>query len=174
MTFVRRARHQTGVLLGLLGMSGAAWTVPAAAQTPPVCRPATIIAGLVDRGKLGKQDVELGREVTTVRCSDLTGDGVRDALFAIASGGTAGNTNFGILIGRAGGAPGRLALYRDGYKIGVAATAGQPEVLQPIYRRNDPNCCPSSFEIRRYRWTGERFALRSRHRTRTAPKRFRG
>jgi hypothetical protein len=140
---------------------------------PAVCRTATIAAGLVDRGKLTMQDIELGRAVTTVRCRDLTGDGQRDALFAIASGGTAGNTNFGIIIGRAGGAPGRLALYRDGYKVGVAVTAGEPEVLQPIYRRNDANCCPSSFEIRRYRWTGERFTRRSRHRTTTAPKRFR-
>lgn len=142
-------------------------------KTPAVCSPTTIETGLVDRGKLTTQDVDLGREVTTVRCRDMTGDGQRDALFAVASGGTAGNTNFGVLIGRTGGAPGRLALYREGYKVGIAVTAGQPEVLQPIYRRDDPNCCPSSFEIRRYRWAGERFTLRARHKTKTAPKRFR-
>lgn len=162
------------VLTALLCAGAAAAPAGAADQTAPVCRAATIIDRLVDRGKLTRQDVELGRGVTSIRCRDLTGDGERDALFAIASGGTAGNTNFGILLGRAGGAPGRLALYRSGYKIGVAATAGKPEVLQPIYRRDDPNCCPSSFEIRRYRWTGERFTLHSRHRTMTAPKRFRG
>jgi hypothetical protein len=162
------------MLVGLLWAGAAAAAAGAQAQTAPVCRTTTIIDRLVDRGKLTRQDVELGRGVTTVRCRDLTGDGERDALFAIASGGTAGNTNFGILLGRAGGAPGRLALYRDGYKVAIAATAGMPEVLQPIYRRDDPNCCPSSFEIRRYRWTGERFTVRSRHRTRTAPKRFRG
>ena len=152
----------------------AAGTPVGAAHTPLVCRAAAIVTGLVDRGKLSKQDIELGRGVTAVRCRDLTGDGERDALFTVASGGTAGNTNFGILIGRADGAPGRLALYRDGYKVSVATTAGQAEVLQPIYRRNDPNCCPSSFEIRRYRWTGELFTVRSRHKTKTAPKRFRG
>jgi hypothetical protein len=172
-----------GRMLALLGAAGmviwgllsAVAAAPAqTAQTPPVCRAATIVAGLIDRGKLSRQDVRLGREVTAVRCRDLTGDGERDALFAVASGGTAGNTNFGVLTGGSVGAPRRLALYRSGYKVSIAATAGDPEVLQPIYRRSDANCCPSSFEIRRYGWTGERFTLRSRHRTRTAPKRFRG
>jgi len=161
------------MLVGLLSAGLTAATPAAPARTVPVCRAATILDRLVDRGKLTRQEIELGRGVTSVRCRDLTGDGERDALFAVASGGSAGNTNFGVLLGRAGGTPGRLALYRNGYKVAVATTAGQPEVLQPIYRRDDPNCCPSSFEIRRYRWTGERFTLRSRHRTKSAPKRFR-
>lgn len=144
-----------------------------AAQAPPVCERATIVGGLIQRGRLTAQEVELGREPSVVRCRDLSRDGARDALFAIASGGTAGNTNWGILLGRRDGGPERLALYREGYKIALAVTAGDPEVLQPVYRRDDPNCCPSSFEVRRYHWTGERFRLRSRQRTKTAPKRFR-
>ena len=172
-----RARALVGaqilMLVGLLSAGVTAATPAAPARTAPVCRAATILDRLVDGGKLRRREIELGRGVTSVRCRDLTRDGERDALFAIASGGTAGNTNFGILLGRAGGAPGRLALYRNGYKVTIAATAGQPEVLQPIYRREDPNCCPSSFEIRRYRWTGTRFTLRSRYRTKSAPKRFR-
>ena len=144
----------------------------AAAAAPAVCVAKTLMDELVARGKVTAAGHGFG--VSIVRCADLDGNGERDALFAIASGGTAGNIHWGIMLGGTGGAPGRLALFRDGYKVGVAVRGGAPEVLQPIYRRNDANCCPSSFEIRRYRWTGDHFTLRSRHRTKTAPKRFFG
>lgn len=160
-------RFALAVLLG-----GLVFATPAAAATPAVCTHDTITAKLIAKGKLESGDAELGRVVAQVRCKDLNGDGNRDAFFAVASGGTAGNTNWGAIFGRADGSPGRLAAWRDAYKIAIAVTRGDPEVLNPVYGRDDPNCCPSSFNATRFHWNGQKFKVQSSKRSKTAPKRF--
>jgi hypothetical protein len=110
--------------------------------------------------------------VSLIRCGDLTADGAPDVLFTIASGGTAGDTHFGVIQGGADGA-GEVVLYRSGYKIGVARrNSNSFDVLQPHYRANDPNCCPSSFRQTRYTWTGTRFKRGATTKRKTAPARF--
>jgi hypothetical protein len=89
-----------------------------------------------------------------VECIDITGDGKRDALFTVLSGGTAGTTHFGVIAGPGG----VLVHYEDGYKVGVDAVSDTRfDVQQPIYKKDDANCCPSSFAVTPYRWTGTKF-----------------
>ncbi len=76
----------------------------------------------------------------------------------IASGGTAGDIGFVLFRRTAGGW--RVALARGGYKLGLFRADGDVVESQPVYRRNDPNCCPSGgFDHVRFHWNGRRFAI---------------
>src|SRR3712207_8478707 len=55
--------------------------------------------------------------VSQVRCGDVTDDGVKDAVYALNSGGTAGNTRFGVI---AGGERPTVVKSAKGYKLRVA------------------------------------------------------
>ena len=46
--------------------------------------------------------------------------------------------------------------------------------IQPHYASGDANCCPSSFRVRRFTWTGTHFARGQTRKlkTRTPPRRF--
>jgi hypothetical protein len=155
-------------------LAALALLLPATASAKPVlCQAGTVQQALVDQGRLTPEDLALGEVVSLVRCGDVTGDGHTDAVFAVASGGTAGNTHFGVLEGREDGSAGALVLYRRGYKVGIARRDARSfEVLQPHYRANDPNCCPSSFRLRRWTWTGDGFRRGKAVRLERAPRRF--
>lgn len=144
----------------------AALLVPATAQgRPQLCHKGAVAQVLAAEGELG------GLTVSQVRCGDVTDDGVADAVFALASGGTAGNTRFGVV---AGGDTPRVVKLAKGYGIGVARRSRRTfEVLQPYYAADDQNCCPSAFDVTRYRWTGTRFKAAGTRRLDHAPKRFR-
>ena len=76
----------------------------------------------------------------------------------IASGGTAGDVGFVLFRRTAGGW--RVALKRGGYKIGLFRMGADVAESQPVYRKNDPNCCPSGgFDHVRFHWNGTRFAV---------------
>ena len=81
----------------------------------------------------------------------------------IASGGTAGDIGFVLFRRTATGW--RVALTRGGYKIGLFRAGADVVESQPVYRKNDPNCCPSGgFDHLRFHWNGTRFvAARSWH-----------
>lgn len=144
-----------------------------AAAKPPLCTKPVITQKLIDLGKLGPDDGELGVVVDLVRCGDVTNDGTTDAIFTIASGGTAGDTRFGVLRGNADGSS-DLVLFRQGYKLGIARHNRRSfDVIQPHYKANEPNCCPSSFRIRRYAWAGDHFKKVGKTKKRKhAPRRF--
>lgn len=148
--------------------------LPATASAKPaVCQRATLEAELVDGGQLTAERIANGQRVNLVRCGDVTDDGNADALFAVASGGTAGNTRFGVIEGRADGSSGALVLYKRGYKVGLARRDRRSfEVLQPHYAAADPNCCPSSFRLTRYRWFGNGFSAGKAKKLVDAPRRF--
>jgi len=148
--------------------------LPATASAKPaVCQRATIQAELVDAGRLTPEGIANGQKVSLVRCGDVTDDGNADALFAVASGGTAGNTRFGVIEGLDDGSPGALVLYKRGYKVGVSRRDVRSfEVLQPHYRADDPNCCPSSFRLTRYTWFGNGFSAGTAKKLSRAPRRF--
>jgi hypothetical protein len=152
-------------LLAVLALPAAA-----AQAKPAVCEAAAIQHALIAAGKLTQEDVDNGVGVDLVRCGDVTDDGTADAVFTLASGGTAGDTTFGVLRGAT--SP-RLVLLKPGYKIGVARVSRRAfDVLEPHYGANDPNCCPSSFRRRRYTWTGRRFAAGRAVKLERAPRRF--
>jgi hypothetical protein len=141
--------------------------LPTAAHAkPPLCTPDVIEATLTGAG----HDIDGG--VSLVRCGDVTGDGATDVVFTIASGGTAGDTHFGVVQGGADGA-GEVVLYRAAYGVGIDRhNARSFDVLQPYYREHDPNCCPHSFRQTRFTWTGERFKAKKLKTLKQAPSRF--
>ena len=81
----------------------------------------------------------------------------------IASGGTAGD--IGLVLFRRTASGWRVALARGGYKLGLFRKGADVVSSQPLYRKNDPNCCPTGgFDHVRYHWNGSRFAVaRSYH-----------
>ncbi len=157
----------------LFALTALALLPASAAAKPAVCNPTVIQDALIAAGKLEPEDIGFGAGVDLVRCRDVTNDDMIDAVFTVASGGTAGDTHFGVLLGREDGSNGRLALYRPGYNIGVSVRSRHAfEAIQPHYREHDPNCCPSSFRIRRFKWTGDQFKRGKARKVKHAPKRF--
>lgn len=104
--------------------------------------------------------------VDGVLCFDFTRDGRTDMAVSIASGGTAGD--IGIVVFRALPGGWAVALKNSGYKVGVFQVGGDVVTSQPIYRKNDPNCCPTGgFAHDRYHWNGTKFALVRSYKTKT-------
>jgi hypothetical protein len=96
--------------------------------------------------------------VDRVICHDFTRDGRIDVAVTIASGGTAGDVGFAVFRSVPGGW--QVALARDGYKIGLFRLGGDLAGSQPVYRDNDPNCCPTGgFDHQRFHWNGARFVV---------------
>jgi hypothetical protein len=92
-----------------------------------------------------------------VICADLTRDGRTDMAVTLASGGTAGDIGF--VVFRRVGAGWKVSLVRSGYKLGLYRVDGDLVSSQPVYRKNDPNCCPTGgFDHTRWHWNGTRFA----------------
>jgi hypothetical protein len=147
---------------------------PAAHAKPALCTQDAIQQALIDAGKLTQHAIDGGETVDLIRCGDVTADGDADALFTVASGGTAGDTRFGVIQGHRDGSARRLLLWRSGYKLGISRRTKRAfEIIQPHYKAGEPNCCPSSFRIRRYTWTGHRFKAAHKVKARkTAPHHF--
>jgi hypothetical protein len=162
------------ILLTLAGaVGGLALIAPATHARPPACSVDVVQQALLSSGKLTQEDIDNKAGVSLVRCGDMTGDGVSDALFTIASGGTAGDTHFGLLKGNADGTLGTRILYKQGYKVGIARHSSRSfDVLQPFYAAHDPNCCPSSFRQTRYTFSGGHFKAGKAKKLKKAPARF--
>jgi hypothetical protein len=93
-----------------------------------------------------------------VICHDFTRDGRIDIAVTIASGGTAGDVGFAVF--RSTPTGWQIVLARNGYKLGLMRAGGDLVSSQPIYRKNDPNCCPTGgFDHVRYHWNGKRFVV---------------
>ncbi|MDA0184600.1 hypothetical protein OJ997_30135 [Solirubrobacter phytolaccae] len=152
----------------------AALLIPAstAHARPPLCAPEVIESTLIGAGHLTQEEIDADAGVNLVRCGDVTGDGGTDVVFTVASGGTAGDTHFGVIEGGADGA-GEVALFKEGYKVGIARHDKRSfDVLQPHYGSKDANCCPSSFRRTRYTWTGTRFKAGKAKTLKKAPASF--
>jgi hypothetical protein len=93
-----------------------------------------------------------------VICHDFTRDGRADLAVTIASGGTAGDVGFAVFRSTPNGW--QVALTRNGYKLGLFRVGGDLVSSQPIYKQNDPNCCPTGgFDHLRFHWNGKRFVV---------------
>ena len=160
--------------LFLIAFAALAVLPATASAKPPLCTQDAIQQALIDAGKLTQEAIDGGEAVDLIRCGDVTADGDADALFTVASGGTAGDIRFGVIQGRADGTARRLLLWRSGYKLGISRRTKRAfEIIQPHYKAGEPNCCPSSFRIRRYAWTCHRFKAAHKVKARkTAPRRF--
>jgi hypothetical protein len=164
-------RHAASLLAALV--AGLILLAPAAEAKPAVCGADVIQNILIGAGRLAQDDVDNGMKVDRVRCGDVTADGAADAVFTIASGGTAGDIRFGVIEGGGVDGGGEVALFKQAYQVGVARHNNRSfDVLQPRFGRNDPNCCPSSFRQTRYTWTGTGFKAGKAKKLRKAPARF--
>ena len=97
-------------------------------------------------------------------CFDFTGDGRTDLAVTVASGGTAGDIGWFVLVRTRTGW--RVALTQGGYKVGLFRLGRDLVDSQPVYRKNDPNCCPTGgFDHTRFRYVGHRFVAVARRHT---------
>jgi hypothetical protein len=154
------------VLLALV--LAAATTAPA---THAPCGPATARAAVrathLRMKTLGDSAQRIDpQSVDQVICFDFTRDGRTDVAATIASGGTAGD--IGYVVFRATPAGWAVALKGGGYKLGLVRAGRDLVETQPVYRRNDPNCCPTGgFDHQRFHWTGTKFVVARAWHTKT-------
>ena len=125
-----------------------------AAHAPPPC---TLAAAKVAAAPIVRARGYAA--VDRLICADLTRDGSRDLAVTLFSGGTAGDTGWAVFVASSG--RWRIALRQlEAYQVSLAVRGGDLVETQPIYRRDDPNCCPTGgFRHRRFHWTGHRFAV---------------
>ena len=100
-----------------------------------------------------------GAGIDRLICRDLTGDGQKEMVASIFSGGTAGDHSWLVFAATRRGW--KLAFRRlNLYKVGIrAASHGIVETL-PVYNQDDANCCPSGgFDHRLYRWRHGQFVV---------------
>jgi hypothetical protein len=152
------------VKLLVLAAALAAVATTSAHAAKPTCTVAAakraVAAANLRMKLLGDSPVRVGASsVDRVLCHDFTRDGRADLAVTIASGGTAGDVGFAVL--RATPAGGwRVALAHSGYKLGLFGAGGDLVSSQPVYGKDDPNCCPTGgFDHARYHWNGKRFVV---------------
>jgi hypothetical protein len=138
-------------------------TGSASARTTGSCSAAAAKKAILATPSLGSLRPYLakgaGGGVDGLICHDFTRDGVPDMATAVFSGGTAGDIAW-VAFRRAGHAWVLAQKQLSLYKVGLFLRGGDLVDSQPVYRRNDPNCCPTGgFDHRRFHWNGRRLAL---------------
>ena len=123
-------------------------------------------AGVSPRVKATIRDGRFHAGIDRIVFRDLTGDGNAEDIVTVFSGGTAGDIAFYVLTGEGSGLHFIKASNRE-YKIGVKVVGGMLQVTRPLYRANDPNCCPAQLEITSYRYDGVRLVSASKKRVKT-------
>jgi hypothetical protein len=147
--------------------------LPAAHASAAECSAQTAQSFLLASDALTQEEVDNDVVVNLVRCGDVTGDGASDIVYTLTSGGTAGDTQFGVIKGNADGTLSGQILRKKGYGIGIARhNRTSFDVMQPFFRSTDANCCPSSFRQTRYTWNGTKFKAGKAKKLKKAPRRF--
>jgi hypothetical protein len=82
----------------------------------------------------------------------------------VFSGGTAGDTAW-VLFRKVRGRWRLAYSVLQTYKVGLARDGDDLVETTPVYRNDDPNCCPTGgFDHRRFRWSGSQLeVVRSWH-----------
>ena len=97
------------------------------------------------------------KDVGGVICIRLPG-GRTAMVVTVASGGTAGDIAWSVFVGN--GSAYRVSLVRGGYKLGLVRKGTDIVETDPIYKKDDPNCCPSGgFAHTRWHWDGTKYAV---------------
>jgi hypothetical protein len=150
-------------LVPLLALALLGSTTDALAK-PSICKKKGVAEVLAAGGK----DAQAG--VAQHICGDVTGDGKKDVVFTLLSGGTAGPIRFGV-IGRTEG----ILLYEEGYPVTVdRVNPTRFDVQQPFYKKSDANCCPSAFDVTPYRFRNGAFKAGKSRRYKHFQERFGG
>ena len=143
------------VLVALVLAAGAGG---ATARTQPATCTKAAANTAIRASRLPAEVKDLTRQrlagVDSLICRDLSGDGRPDMAVTLASGGTAGDIAWAAFV--RGAAGWRLAgANPNGYKLGLFPVRADLVESQPVYRKNDPNCCPTAgFDHRRFHWNG--------------------
>lgn len=92
-------------------------------------------------------------------CHDFTGDGHTDMAASVLTGGTAGVE--GWVLFRANGQRWQLASKHLGlYNASIRRTGSDIVETDPVYKENDPNCCPSGgYGHRQFHWKNGRLVV---------------
>ena len=107
---------------------------------------------------VGERVVVTSAQADRVLCFDATGDGRTDLTVSVASGGSAGDV--GWLFFRPRNGRWQLSGSGTGYHLGLFRSNSDIQVVQPVYRAKDPNCCPTGgFDRALYRWNGTRLVV---------------
>jgi hypothetical protein len=154
------------VIAGLCSATVLALSLTVAASSAPVALPACTAlaakAGILSSNlpRRVKQDAtgHFGAGLDRLICRDLTSDGRKDMVASVFSGGTAGVEAW--VIFRATSNRWKLAFRRVNlYKVGIRSTPGGIVEIDPVYRANDPNCCPSGgYDHTLYHWKSGKFS----------------
>ena len=103
--------------------------------------------------------VRSGGGVDKLICHDLTGDRTAEMAVTIFSGGTAGDIAW-VVFQRQAGRWQPVLRNLQGYKVGLFRVGTDLVESQAVYRKTDPNCCPSGgVDHRRFHWNGSRFVV---------------
>jgi hypothetical protein len=147
----------------------AAVVVPAAPAAPKCTDAAARSAIRYAKPRLapfGDPVVFQAKSAGQVVCFDATGDGAEDMAVSWFSGGTAGDIGWVFFVAKPQGW--KLAGDGTGYKLLLRRDGAELEVVQPVYRRNDPNCCPTGgFDHTLYRWNGTKLVVDRSFHTKT-------
>ncbi len=102
-------------------------------------------------------------EPRRIAYTDMTGDGVEEAVLFVESGGTAGDLGACVMT-LDGGAPTVLGYVDAGGRVELRfpeAGGGVIVSREGVYEPGDAQCCPTNLRERTYRWDGDEFALLS-------------
>jgi hypothetical protein len=139
-----------------------AWAASPASSSSPTCSQAAARAAITQTkprlALIGDKVLIAPEQAGHVFCFDVTGDGNTDMAVSIASRGTAGDIGWLLFVPK--NARWRLAGSGTGYKLSLNSSGSKLEVVQPVYRAKDPNCCPTGgFDRTLYRWNVSRSRL---------------
>lgn len=137
--------------LASVALGGAAVAAgPAVSASSPACAEATLteIAIAKDPENVSFALENHGAILRT--CRDLDGDGRKDALFTVESGGS-GGAFLGGIVSDGGDGP-RLRAWVSGHsRTSFGFRKGRPAFAWPVYRKGDANCCASGgWRVRRF------------------------
>jgi hypothetical protein len=158
-------------LVALTTVAAAVVAGPPAAGAAPACSSAgaraAIAASKPRLALVGPDKVTITpSQADKVLCFDATGDGRADMAVSLFSGGTAGDVGWLFFVPH--GARWRLARSGSGYKLGLFRSGSGLLEVQPVYRKDDPNCCPTGgFEQALYEWRGGRLVVERSWHTKT-------
>ena len=167
-------RNKLGRVKGLAVLAvsaAAAFTAAPPSAGAPTCSPtgakAAVRATKLRLNLLGPIKVRVDPTmVDRVVCFDFTRDGRLDLGVTIASGGTAGDVGWAVFVRTRTGW--RVGASGDGYKLTLKRVGGDFEIVQPVYKTNDPNCCPTGgWDHVRHHWNGTRFVVTRAFHTKT-------
>jgi len=139
--------------------------IAALAPAAALCNLASARAVVRSTGLTAPASQSISGEAYRISAGDLGGaicitlpGGKKAMVVTVESGGTAGDIDWAIYVSNSDGW--KLSLVRGGYKLGLARKGADIVETDPVYEKDDANCCPSGgFVHTRWRWDGREFAV---------------